>query len=217
MIRRAIHQLCTEANKERKCPALHLDTSCRSFMFGRRIVTPVFKCAPVPLVPIIRFTAFIHFNRSPPISLPSTKHTIHTYTCFPAPYVHTSYRMSLLPLYFIFLYTFFFLWCCGPTRVLASSFTRFLDHTQRRTTVSRTPLVIRSSQRPLRDNTQHSQETFMPPEGFEPRISAGEQPQTHALDRAATGIGLRCFTGKKYILMLLTLRQPNLYKCRLLR
>jgi hypothetical protein len=25
--------------------------------------------------------------------------------------------------------------------------------------------------------------------GFEPKISAGEQPQTHALDRAATGIG----------------------------
>ena len=27
----------------------------------------------------------------------------------------------------------------------------------------------------------------MPPEGFETTISAGEQPQTHALDRAATG------------------------------
>ena len=29
----------------------------------------------------------------------------------------------------------------------------------------------------------------MPPVGFEPTISAGEQPQTHALDGAATGIG----------------------------
>ena len=27
----------------------------------------------------------------------------------------------------------------------------------------------------------------MPPVGFEPTISAGERPQTHALDRAATG------------------------------
>jgi len=26
--------------------------------------------------------------------------------------------------------------------------------------------------------------------GFEPTISAGERPQTYALDRAATGIGL---------------------------
>ena len=43
----------------------------------------------------------------------------------------------------------------------ASSFTRFLDHTQRRTTVGRksSERVIRSSQRPLPDNTQHSQQT----------------------------------------------------------
>ena len=27
----------------------------------------------------------------------------------------------------------------------------------------------------------------MPPVGFEPTTSAGERPQTHALDRAATG------------------------------
>jgi len=30
----------------------------------------------------------------------------------------------------------------------------------------------------------------MPPVGFEPTISAGEDPQTHALDRANTGIGI---------------------------
>ena len=29
----------------------------------------------------------------------------------------------------------------------------------------------------------------MPPAGFEPMISAGERPQTYALDHAATGIG----------------------------
>ena len=29
----------------------------------------------------------------------------------------------------------------------------------------------------------------MPPVGFEPTISAGERPQTYALDRAATGTG----------------------------
>ena len=47
--------------------------------------------------------------------------------------------------------------------------------------------VISPSQRPLPDNTQHSQQTSMPRVGFEPKISAGERPQTHALDRAATG------------------------------
>ena len=30
----------------------------------------------------------------------------------------------------------------------------------------------------------------MPPVGFEPTISAGERPQTYALDRAATGPGV---------------------------
>ena len=35
---------------------------------------------------------------------------------------------------------FVFLWRCGPTRTMASSFTRFLRHAQRRTTVGRTPL-----------------------------------------------------------------------------
>jgi len=35
----------------------------------------------------------------------------------------------------------------------------------------------------------------MPPVGFEPTISAGERPQTYALDRAATGSGKRSGTG----------------------
>ena len=50
--------------------------------------------------------------------------------------------------------------------------------------------VISSSQRPLPNNTQHSQQTDIhAPVGFEPTISAGERPQTYALDRAATGTG----------------------------
>ena len=31
----------------------------------------------------------------------------------------------------------------------------------------------------------------MPPMGFEPTFSAGERPQTYALDRAATGTGMQ--------------------------
>ena len=31
----------------------------------------------------------------------------------------------------------------------------------------------------------------MPPVGFEPTTSAGERPQTYALDRAATGTGMQ--------------------------
>ena len=73
-----------------------------------------------------------------------------------------------------------------------ASFTRFLDHTQRRTTVGRTPLDEWSARRRdlyLTTHNPHSRQTFMPPVGFEPTISAGERPHTYALDRAATGTG----------------------------
>jgi hypothetical protein len=51
--------------------------------------------------------------------------------------------------------------------------------------------VIGPTQRPLPDNTQHSQQTrhTRPPAGFEPTTPASERPHTHASDRAATGIG----------------------------
>ena len=38
----------------------------------------------------------------------------------------------------------------------------------------------------------------MPPVGFEPMISAGERPQTCALDRAATGTGYIVHLVDKY-------------------
>jgi len=48
--------------------------------------------------------------------------------------------------------------------------------------------VISSSQRPLPQNTQHSQKTNIHASaGFEPTISAGERPQTYPLDCAVTG------------------------------
>jgi len=42
----------------------------------------------------------------------------------------------------------------------------------------------------------------MPPVGFEPTISAGELPQTYALDRAATGTGMlkRKVDNKEHVL-----------------
>ena len=43
----------------------------------------------------------------------------------------------------------------------------------------------------------------MPPVGFEPKISAGERPQTYALDRAATGTDIRsCVGGVKLLLVI---------------
>ena len=78
--------------------------------------------------------------------------------------------------------TFFFLWRCSPTRTMASSFLmRFLDHTQRRTTVGRIPLYEGSARRRylyLTTHNIHNRLTSMPPAGFEPTISAGKRPQT---------------------------------------
>ena len=74
----------------------------------------------------------------------------------------------------------------------ASSFKRFLDHTQRRITVGRTPLDERPARRRdfyLTTNNNHNRLTSMPTVGFETTISAGERPQTHALDCADTGTG----------------------------
>jgi hypothetical protein len=69
----------------------------------------------------------------------------------------------------------------------ASLFTRFLDHTLRRTTVGRTPLGEWSVHRRdlyLTTHNTHNRQTSMPPLGFEPTISAGGRSQTYALDRA---------------------------------
>ena len=44
----------------------------------------------------------------------------------------------------------------------------------------------------------------MPPVGFEPKISAGERPQTYALDRAATETGMFCISLYLIIVQLLT-------------
>jgi hypothetical protein len=61
------------------------------------------------------------------------------------------------------------------------------------TTVGRTPLDERPASRRDLNLTTHNtnnRQTFIPSARFEPTISAGERPQTYALDRAATGTGL---------------------------
>jgi len=70
---------------------------------------------------------------------------------------------------------------------MASSFNKFLYHTQRRTTFGRTPLDEWSAR--LRDlylttHNTHNRQTSMPSVRFEPTISAGELLQTYAWDCA---------------------------------
>ena len=61
---------------------------------------------------------------------------------------------------------------------------------KRHTRYNSSGLVISPAQRPLPDNTQQSRETDVHDrELFEPTIPVSERRQTHALDRATTGIG----------------------------
>jgi hypothetical protein len=80
----------------------------------------------------------------------------------------------------------------SPQWARASSFTRFLDNTQRRNAVGRTPLDELSARRRdlyLTTHNSHNRQTSMPPVGFEATILADKRPKTYALDRAATGTG----------------------------
>jgi len=84
----------------------------------------------------------------------------------------------------------FFIWRKQPP---SGPGPRFLDHTQRRTTVGRTPLDKWSARRRDLYLTTHNTRYrhLRPPVGFEPTISAGFRPQTHALDLAAAGTGFK--------------------------
>jgi hypothetical protein len=62
----------------------------------------------------------------------------------------------------------------------------------RHITLGMTPLDVWSARRISLYLTTHNtrkRQTSMPPAGFEPVIPASKRPQTHALDRTATGIG----------------------------
>ena len=69
---------------------------------------------------------------------------------------------------------------------------RFIDYTQRSTTVGMNPLdewPARHRDLYVTTHNTYNRKISMPPVGFEPTTPAGERPQTYALDRAATGTG----------------------------
>jgi len=79
-------------------------------------------------------------------------------------------------------------WCDSPHWGRVSSFFGFPYHTQRRTTVGRTPLDKWSARHRdlyLTTHNDHNRQTSIHPVGIEHTVSAGERPQN--LDRAATG------------------------------
>jgi len=72
------------------------------------------------------------------------------------PYLTIFREIILIPCWY-----FFSPWRCGPTRAMATSFLRFLYHTQRHATVGRTTLDEWPGRRSYLypDDTQHSQHT----------------------------------------------------------
>jgi hypothetical protein len=67
--------------------------------------------------------------------------------------------------------------------------------TSRHTAFGRTPLGEWSARRRdlyLTTHNTHNRQISMPPVGFEPAIPASQRPQTHAFDRAATGMSKNC-------------------------
>jgi hypothetical protein len=76
-----------------------------------------------------------------------------------------------------------------------------IDDTQRRATGGRTtPDEWPACRRDLYLTTHnpHNRQTSMPPVGFEPTISAGERPQTYALERAVTRTGITQVENKSW-------------------
>ena len=73
---------------------------------------------------------------------------------------------------------FLLLWRRAPTRVMASSFTRSVDHKQRRNAVGRNPSPRRTEH--YLTHKTHNRQIYMPPGVFEPTIPAREWPHGSA-------------------------------------
>jgi hypothetical protein len=71
----------------------------------------------------------------------------------------------------------FSLWHCSPARAMASSFTRFLDNTQRRATVGRTPLDEWSARRRDLCLTTHNKHPYIHPMEQSPSWEADQSLQ----------------------------------------
>ena len=110
--------------------------------------------------------------------------------CSAVPQSTVSHRAPVQASSLICLFISFF-GTTAPQWARASSFTRFLDHMQRRTTVGRTPLDEQSARRRDLYLTTHSTHNKhpCPRVGFEPTISADKWPHIYDLDCAGTGTG----------------------------
>jgi len=136
-----------------------------------------------------------HTNRESG-SLKAVGYTYHLFT------ENTGKKCWNLYIYiYVYIPTSFLFWRDSPQWAMASAYTKFLDHTQRRTTVGRTPLDEWSDRRRdlyLTTHNTHNRQTSMSPVGFEHTVSVDERPQTYALDRAPTGTGTNIISWQQF-------------------
>jgi hypothetical protein len=106
---------------------------------------------------------------------------------------HNSIPLGYFLIFFIFLNGSTAAWSQDRLSFRGFTFTLFRHTTLGRITLYEGPAPRRDLY--LTTHNNHNRQTSMPPSGFEPTILVTERPQTHALDRTATGIGtdLYCF------------------------
>ena len=117
----------------------------------------------------------------------------------------------------------FFLFCATATQwARASSFTRFLDHTQRHSAVGRTPLDEWSARRRdlyLKTHNTHNRRDIHASCGIRTRNLSRDRTQTYAFERAGTGTGLRnCLPTYNAVVCVTewqSVSHPDFYGCRL--
>jgi hypothetical protein len=86
-------------------------------------------------------------------------------------------------------------WCNSPSGPRPLHY-RWWKITLRHPTLGGTPLgewSARQRELHLATHNTHKRKTSMPPAGYEHTTPASQQPHTHALGRAATGIGVISF------------------------
>jgi len=161
------------------------------YKFHRTILLPLLLCICLkhPSPHCVWVTPRDHsgvFNKSIYVILYFISGSTHIFIILRVIYYNNDITDAL---YWLCLFVF---WHNSLQWAMVSSFTRFLDHTQWRTTAGRTPPDEWSARRRdlyLITHMTHNRQTSMPPVGFKPTISAGKWPQTYALDRAAVGTG----------------------------
>jgi hypothetical protein len=152
-------------------------------------------CSDFELSPGFRWTAFDLLGRYSalvPIRCPKTSVTLPTYGAWRPRLSKASTQICIASFICVlsseilgltscpwYVNLFVCFWHNSPHWAKDFSFTRFIDHTQRRTTVGSIPLDEWSARRRdlyLTTHNTHNRYTSMPPVGFEPTISAGVRP-----------------------------------------